>query len=323
MKKIFFLLFVSAAWIACDDDDSGYTPDNRIDDRNDIQVSAVIANAEPVLKTAYTGSTAAWKDGDVLGLFCAQTAVSPAVNVQYSVTGTASTPVWTATPTIYWADGTTAHKFVAYAPYVSGNTSSTAVKLPALTPQTGTINPAQDFLYSKNLWTSGVTRSGGAVGLIFTHALSLIEFDITINSSIAANTTLTSFTLTAGGSDKVFTSDATSSTIDITSGTITAGTVVGTLTITPSTAPVLSSTAKAVYALILPGTFTAPTLTINLNEAGTTAITVPAVSIGTTTFAPGSKYTYAVAISRTAITISNPTITDWTTVNGSGINPSL
>ena len=97
-----------------------------------------------------------------------------------------------------------------------------------------------------------------------------------------------------------------------------------TTTMTPGATVTLSATSASVYVLVLPGTYSqAPTLAINLNEGGTSAIAVPPASLTTTTFAAGSKYTYAVSIARTAITISNPTITDWTNVNGSAINPGL
>ena len=92
---------------------------------------------------------------------------------------------------------------------------------------------------------------------------------------------------------------------------------------TPGATVTLSATSASVYVLVLPGTYSqAPTLAINLNEGGTSAIAVPAASLTTTTFAAGSKYTYAVSIARTAITISNPTITDWTNVNGSRSIPA-
>ena len=100
--------------------------------------------------------------------------------------------------------------------------------------------------------------------------------------------------------------------------------VTNTTTMTPGATVTLSATSASVYVLVLPGTYSqAPTLAINLNEGGTSAIAVPPASLTTTTFAAGSKYTYAVSIARTAITISNPTITDWTNVNGSAINPGL
>lgn len=153
-------------------------------------------------------------------------------NVQY----TYGTP-WTPSSTMYWKDGTTSHTFLAYYPYASGNTAA-AVKLPNIGTQTGTLNPAFDFLISNNLGTTGVTRPG-AVGLTFTHALSLVEFKIVLGSGLTAGTTLTSLTLASPtASDKLYTNDGTS-TIALATGTITPGTLTtNTATITPGTPPV-------------------------------------------------------------------------------------
>lgn len=195
-------------------------------------------------------------------------------------------------------------------------------KLPALTPQTGTISPSQDFLLSNNYGTSGLTRPvNNSVGLTFTHAFALINFQITINSSIASGTTLTSLVLSGASSDKIFTSDG-NSTIALSNGAITTGgTTTNTITVTPASAPTLSATVTNIYVIILPGTY-APTLQINMSEGGT-SISVPTASITSNPFAAGSKYSYTVAISRTAITVSNPTITDWTSVPSGSISGGI
>lgn len=313
-------MFLAAAVVSCTKDDEcdpGTLPVND----NAITIDPVIAQVTTTARTAITGSTATWKNGDSIGVFCAQAMPSAAVNIPFTVADT-STHVWTNPTPIYWKDGTTSHLFTAYAPYAAGNTSATAVKLPSLGTQNGTIAPAMDFLISKNLYNPGVTRSANPVGLVFTHAFALIQLQITVNASLAAGTTLTSVVLTAGASDTLVTTDG-SATINLTNGAITAANIANTATVTPGTPPALSSTATNIYVLILPKTVTTtPTLKINLSEGGT-AISPATVPLGTTQFAAGSKYTYTVAISRTAITISNPTITDWTTVNGSALNPGI
>lgn len=326
MKKFFLLAFAAGMMTACDTDDQcNLTPgtDPAAPD-NAIGISGILADISPQSRTTITGSTAAWANGDQIGVFCPQAKGTTTANDRFVLSGVGTTPVWTPDATMYWLDGTTSHKFVAYAPYASGSNTSTAIPLPSLATQTGTISPAQDFLYSKNQWATGVTRSGTPVPLIFTHALTLIQFDITINNSVATGTTLTSFVLASATSgDKLYTSDSTSSTINLTSGSITAGTTTNTATITPATAPTLSSTATSEYVLILPGTMTtAPSLAITLTESGST-LNVPPASLVTTTFAAGSKYTYNVVISRQAITISTPTITDWTSVSGGTLNPGI
>lgn len=333
MKKMFLLMTVAAAWIACDRDDECPPPAG---DSQQIAVQAEIAGSElasgiaPESKTTIIGSSAAWKEGDQLGLFCTQS-VPNASNLIFTAAGNGASATWSTANPVYWgAPASTAHTFLAYAPYASGNTAA-AVKLPALTGQTGTISSSLDLLISNNLGSSGVLRSGGAVGLTFTHALALIEFDITIGAGVSTtNTTLTSFTVAAGSSDKVYTTTAGTSTIALATGAITASTTASDLTNTatmqPTAPPTLStSTPATVYALVLPGTYSAvPTLAVVLSEGGTT-VSVPATALdaSTKTFAAGSKYTYAVNIARTVITISNPTITPWTNVPGTAINPSL
>lgn len=237
MKRLFIYVSTVIALSGCmNDSDDSNCPVTQEND--EIRVSAVLANVEPSTRTAIDATgKASWANGDGLGLFCPQAKLSAGVNVDFTVAGLPGSPVWTPATTLYWADGTTQHTFLAYAPYASGNTSAASVKLPALTPQTGTVNPAQDFLISNAYGTTGITRpANGTVGLTFTHAFSLIQLQIAINASIATGATLQTVTFAGGASDKVYTSDATS-TIALSSGTITPGATVNTLTLTPSTAP--------------------------------------------------------------------------------------
>lgn len=93
-----FLTAVAAAWIACDRDDECRP---TADDGQQITILAGIADSKPVSdvipesKTTITGSTAAWKSGDQLGLFCTQS-VPAAVNVSFSATGNGASATWSA-----------------------------------------------------------------------------------------------------------------------------------------------------------------------------------------------------------------------------------
>lgn len=327
MKKFFTIGAIAAATlISCSDNQECPPPQGT----DEIKIFSVIADVTetsllaPQTKTIIGGAggtTASWINGDQIGVFCTQSTPN-AVNDAFTVSGLPSTPVWTAATAIYWKDGATAHKFLAYYPYASGNTSA-AVNLPNIGTQSGTLNPAFDILISNNLNASGVTRSANPIGLVFTHALSLIEFNIVLGNGLVTGTTLTNAVLASStSSDKLFTDDGTS-TIALSSGIITPGTLTSnTATITPATPPTLSATATPIRVLLLPGTFTAPTLVLNISESGA-AIAVPSASLVTTTFAPGTKYTYTVTVSRTAITISNPTITPWTDGGTTNINPGI
>ncbi len=322
MKKIILFVFLSAVCFSCTKE-ADYKP-VRTNDSDQIAISAEIINADIHSRTSYTNSAAAWANGDSLGLYCQQNKTGAAVNLRFLLSGVSTTPVWTPTSPIYWADASTYHKFLGYVPYASGNTDPTAVKLPALTSQNGTINPAKDFLISNNQYATGVQRSGSAVPLNFTHALTLIEFDITIGNGIAASTVLNNLVLAAGPTDKLINTDGTS-TINLSSGAISpsASATTNTITVTPASAPTLSGTAVTLYVLILPGTYIAPTLQLNLTEPVTGAIAVPAKTLVTTSFAANTRYTYTVSITRTALTISTPTITDWTPVSGGNVNPGI
>lgn len=323
MKQILIYAATAIALFGCSDDpDSSYCPDNKDEA---IRVEAILANVKPVSRTTIDNTgKAAWANGDVLGLFCAQAKPSAASNVSFTVAGLPGTPAWTPANQIYWADATTQHSFLAYAPYASGNSSATGVKLPSLTPQTGTVNPSQDFLISNA--SANVVRpvSGGAVTLNFTHALSLVDLQITAGSSLATGTTLQSVAFAAGASAQLYTTDATS-TINLSTGAITLASApastTNTLTLTPSTPPVLSAAVTHFYIVVLPGTY-ALTVQIALSE-GETSITVPVANIASTTFAAGSKYGYTVALSRTGITLSNPTITDWASVPSGSVNGGI
>ncbi len=315
MKKILFVAALAALCASCSD---GETCES---DRHDqIALSAAIAEvAADETRTGFTGSSAAWASGDVIGVFCTQ---ASAVNVPFTAAGAGASATWTSSPAIYWLDGLTTHKFLAYYPYASGNNDPAAVKIPALNAQTGTLSPAQDFMLSNNQNTTGVLRSGGAVALTFTHAFSLVELKVQLGNGLAAGTTLTNAVLAGGASEKLFTSDA-NSTIALSTGTITAGTTANTLTAAPATAPTLSATPTSLYILLLPGTYVGPTLTLSIKDGGTTSYTTAAQPLGTLAFLPGTKYSYTVTVSRNAIAISNPTITDWTTVTGTPLNPTI
>lgn len=322
MKQLFIFVITLIALSGCaNDSDDGVCPTKENDE---IKVSAFLATVKPSTRTTIDGTgKASWANDDALGLFCPQARLSAAANLNFTVSGLPGSPAWAPASPIYWADATTTHTFLAYAPYASGNTSAASVKLPALTPQTGTINAAQDFLISNAYGTTGIQRpANGTVGLTFTHAFSLIQLQIAINSSIATGATLQSVAFAGGSSDKVYTTDGTS-TIALTSGTITpaTGATTNTLTLTPATAPTLSTTVTNFFIIILPGTY-APSLQIVISEGGPN-ITIPAASISSTAYAAGSKYTYTVNISRTAITLSNPVITDWTSVPSGTVNGGI
>ena len=120
MKRFLLCTCTAILLLSCSNDPA-CEPDNNDDA---IKVSALIANIKPADRTTISGTgTASWADGDAIGVFCSQSKPA-ATNLSFAVSGVSSTPVWTPASQIYWADGTTAHTFLAYYPYASGNKTS-------------------------------------------------------------------------------------------------------------------------------------------------------------------------------------------------------
>lgn len=303
MKR--FLIFISFAALlaACDKDDCN---DGTVPDSNQISINAIMENITPQTRTTDDGTNASWVTSDVVGLFCAQS--NPAAsNLQFTYNGTA----WTPASSIFWHDFSTVHKFYAYAPYAGGNTV-TAVAIPVINSQTGTINPAHNLLFSNNL-DAGINKgsNSGSAPLIFKHALSLVQLNITIDNSVPSGTKLTSAVISGQAADAIATTAA-GATLNVVTGAITGGSATGNvITVQPASAPTLSSTAVTLNVLLLPSTST-PSLVINSLFPDTTTGNASVAMGSNLTFVQATKYTYTVTVSRSAITITNMTITPWT-----------
>lgn len=315
MKRLLILVSSAVLLAACSKDDCNDSP---APDNNAIAISAIMENMVPKTRTTDDGTNAAWVTNDVVGLFCAQS--NPvAANDQFTYSGSA----WNPATTLYWSDYTTLHKFYAYAPYASGNTVS-AVAIPVLNAQTGTISSAQNILFSNNL-DAGINKgsNNGSAPLIFKHALSLIQLNIVIDNSVPAGTKLSSAVITGQVADALSTS-ATGATLNIVSGAITNGSAASnSVTVTPASPVTLSTTAVTLNVLILPATAT-PNLIINSTFPDTTTGNATVLMGTSVAYAQGTKYAYTVTVSRNAITITNMTITPWTSSGPpTPINPVL
>lgn len=321
MKKLVLFTLLAGILAACDNDD----PDGRCEpswraDSNLVNLVALI-KAPPATRVTDDGINApAWSANDSIGLFCTQS-LPAANNLKYIYSGSN----WTTPAPVYWKDSTSLHPFYAYYPYAAGN-SVTSVPVPALNTQTGSINAAQNVLYSNNN-AGGISKtgSGGTVTMVFKHALALIRLEVVIDSvSVVSPTTLNSVTLTGAAADKVVpTTLASGATLNITSGTITNGSAVSnTVTATPATPVTLTKTPQAINILVLPGAFT---LTLGITctlQDGTTGSVQAALTAGSATaFAADNKYTYTVKLSRNAITIGTLTINPWTAGGSGTVNP--
>lgn len=315
MKTTLFLASVAILFAACDNDDSN----NECYDPNQISITALMTTVNPTSRTTDDGTNASWVANDSIGLFCSQSN-TPANNLKYTYSGSS----WSTTAPIYWVDYSTLHKFFGYAPFSSGNTQ-TAIKIPVLNAQTGTINPIHNILYSTNQ-KDGISRttSGGNVTLRFRHVLALVQLNIKTDGTVPANTKLTNLTIT-GQAGEALTTSTTGLTFSLSDTTYTANSATGNaITVQPSTSPTLStSTATTMNILVLPIATTSPSLTINCtypdNSTGSATI-----SLGSSlSYARSTKYTYTVTLSRNAITISNVTIDPWISGSTGTLNPIL
>lgn len=315
MKTILFIASIAALFTACTKDDSY----NNCKDNDEVSISALMAGLAPNSRTTDDGTNANWVANDSLGLFCTQS--NPiATNVKYTYLSNN----WSATAPIFWKDYTTLHQFYAYAPYAGGNTV-TAVKIPVLNTQTGTINSTHNVLYSNNQ-RAGINRpaNNGTVPLTFKHVLALIQLNIKIDGTVPTGTALTSATIT-GQAGEGLTTSATGATFSLSDSTFTAnGATNNLITVQPSPALTLStSTATTLNILVFPIATTTPTLTINCSFTDATTGSA-SISLGSNlTFTRSTKYIYTVTLSRNAIVITNVTINPWLPGGSNTINPIL
>lgn len=315
MKTILFIASIAALFTACTKDDSYDNCKNN----DEVSISALMAGLAPNSRTTDDGTNANWVANDSLGLFCTQS--NPiATNVKYTYLSNN----WSATAPIFWKDYTTLHQFYAYAPYAGGNTV-TAVKIPVLNTQTGTINSTHNVLYSNNQ-RAGINRpaNNGTVPLTFKHVLALIQLNIKIDGTVPTGTALTSATIT-GQAGEGLTTSATGATFSLSDSTFTAnGATNNLITVQPSPALTLStSTATTLNILVFPIATTTPTLTINCSFTDATTGSA-SISLGSNlTFTRSTKYIYTVTLSRNAIVITNVTINPWLPGGSSTINPIL
>lgn len=315
MKTILFIASIAALFTACTKDDSY----DNCKDNDEVSISALMAGLAPNSRTTDDGTNANWVANDSLGLFCTQS--NPiATNVKYTYLSNN----WSATAPIFWKDYTTLHQFYAYAPYAGGNTV-TAVKIPVLNTQTGTINSTHNVLYSNNQ-RAGINRpaNNGTVPLTFKHVLALIQLNIKIDGTVPTGTALTSATIT-GQAGEGLTTSATGATFSLSDSTFTAnGATNNLITVQPSPALTLStSTATTLNILVFPIATTTPTLTINCSFTDATTGSA-SISLGSNlTFTRSTKYIYTVTLSRNAIVITNVTINPWLPGGSNTINPIL
>lgn len=254
-------------------------------------------------RTGIAGSTASFISGDRIGVSETLTVRS---NVPYTFNGT----IWSTPTTMYWRNSSSTHTFYAYYPY-NASSSGTSAVLPILNNQAVSASaPAPDA--ACDMLVAGpktqTRATGTGVQLTFTHAFSLLQFNIRLGSLlnlyVLNNITIQGGNLTDAANrygivnttnnPALINYDLTTKTIRDYGNTTTA--YATSLSRDFAAFSLLTSTTPF-YFLILPGTYNNPVPTIRLTVALAGLISVGKnASIPQTTFAANTKYTYEIRI---------------------------
>lgn len=259
-------------------------------------------DSHPQSRTSMSGSTASFISGDQIGV---SETLTNRNNVRFLYNGT----TWSTTTPMYWYNGTSTHTFYAYYPYNASN-QGTAVSIPNLSNQKVAIKPDTicDMLIAG---PKTQTRSTGiGVPLTFTHAFSLLQFNIKMGVLNLVNPyVLQTITIQGGNTAGTAARYGIINTVnginqinyDLTSNAILAtsnNSSTYTQTFTTSVPSVsLIATPISIYAFVLPGTYSNPLPAVKFKLS---LLLIPSetafVNLSNTTFAPNTKYIYDVKI---------------------------
>jgi hypothetical protein len=270
------------------------------------KISVTGQDAGTGLKTAIIGQTTVWiATSDQVGIYSSQahTATSGGgsaiVNSQFSALSSGASSAFSGT--MYWGAANTSHTFYAYYPYTAGSAASTVVPVSLATAQTQSAANnsdhigALDFLVATpvTVTSPGTTDPvGSAVNLSYNHLFTVLEFQIKRSSGSGK---ITKVKLTAPTTNL----SLTSGTVNITTATPDAGvsytissplgTKEITLTITGGVTPTADyATTPKIYMMILPGDFSAESMTIGL-EYESSGVFINTTKTGKA-FERGTKY---------------------------------
>lgn len=244
-----------------------------------ILITGVDANT--TTKTTLNGLVTSWiQTTDKVGIYSTQarTAIagggSEIVNAQFTAASSAFSSSFSGT--MYWGAANSSHTFYAYYPWTSGTSASTVVpiSLPSAQTQSAAGSNAHigslDFMVATPVTVTSPTETGATSGvnLKYNHLFTVLEFQIKQSSG---NGTITKVKLTSPTTNL----SLTSGTINITQSTPGEGvayTIAGgtgskeiTLTITGGVTPTADyATTPKIYMVILPGDFSAESMTIGL-----------------------------------------------------------
>lgn len=260
----------------------------------------ITASIAPQSRTSMNGSTASFTTNDRIGVF---ETLTGRTNVPYTYNGSA----WNTSTPMYWYNGSSQHSFYAYYPY-NATTSGMRVTIPTLSSQTITTSVSS----TNDLLAAGprvLTRTPG-VGLTFTHAFALIQFNVKMGLLNLLNPyDLNRVTIrggnTAGGAARYGIANITGAPAqvgyDLSTAAITA-TTNDSQSYTQSfysdiSGVSLTTTAVTLYAFVLPGTYSNPVPAVSFRVSLLGLISNSSFgTLSNTTFQAGTKYVYSVSI---------------------------
>ncbi len=240
------------------------------------------ADANTTTKTTLNGLVTSWiQTTDKVGIYSSQSRTatggmgSSIINTQFTAASSGVSSSFNGT--MFWGAASTSHTFYAYYPYATGSPAATAVPvtLPSAQTQSSANSNAHvgalDFMVATPVTVTSPANTNAIanqVNLKYNHLFTVLEFQIKQSSG---NGTITKVKLTAPTTNL----SLTSGTINITQSTPGEGvayTIAGgtgskeiTLTITGGVTPTADyATTPKIYMVILPGDFSAESMTIGL-----------------------------------------------------------
>lgn len=276
--------------------------------------ASINLNTEVQSRTSMNKSTASFISGDKIGIF---DTLAKRNNVLFSYNGTA----WSTTTPMYWSSGTSSHIFYAYYPYRSAN-QGMKVTIPILNNQVVSTVPdtACDMLIAGPKTQTRIA----SVPLTFTHAFALLQFNVT--TSLVTTYSLKSVVLqggnTAGGTAGYgivnivngigqIGYDFIAGKVTVTAANNNSTTYSQTLTKTIPSPGILGGLVPiTIYALVLPGQYANPVLSVKFIVSPLIGADKPTTTVNLqySTLAAGSKYIYDVQIGNAIIGTTNPNI---------------
>lgn len=331
MKKYLILSAAVLAFAACQNNDDAVIESN---DLVPLQVS--VANLDVTQSVETRAVNSAWEAGDNIGLFAVQTGTATALAAQcnpnnmkyqfndgdnYETSGTTYRTFAVNGNPVYLPANGAAIDVYAYYPWVTGKT--VAAHTHSISVATQTTQKAIDWMYTgktdkmahsgageskpitkNNVYSDGVQT---ACELLFTHALTKVQFNIVHGTGMTANDiNENTVSLSIAGMN-------TTATLDLFTGAVSG------LGNPAPISPVQMGTAETSYdksfeAIILPyTTVAAHEVTITIGSA-----TYKFNIASNTEFAAANKYIYNVTVNAASLTVT-AAITPWGTTTATAV----